>query len=398
MKNFFTFIILSMGLTASAHAQEPISFTLVGEIANAQTSKVHSSTILRCHAQSGCPKYLLNENHFESYFQYNRDILIDRDGAQFRLPDFILKGDQMNVFFFDALGRMAKVHVTRDLIQDAMVDAGSIVLQETVPVSGQVRSSFADTTLDLSQMTIMVSEVKAKGALLLTAVSQATANNQFHLNLLPGRYTIFFDAPDTSDRWLRTIETIDVEAQPIHIEEVSFETPMDALMEQKASLSQVLKDFNKHQLTPDQIQVYEQILQAEGKTLVYFTAGYCGPCLGKDGLAHYINLAHASNADFSVLGIHSDSYGVLKNCPQSQDEMEDYLDHRETWTHIAKSYQKAKQAQAPVLLAYQAPSLAKNLEIVGYPTMLVFQDGKLQDWFTGSSDETKELLEKLLQP
>jgi len=139
--------------------------------------------------------------------------------------------------------------------------------------------------------------------------------------------------------------------------------------------------------------IVEMINNSEGRSYVYFFAGYCGPCLDEGGLARFFK--NSEGSDDLVIGLHSNFYRGLAPIvtPESQEKMLEFLNKKDgSWKHIKKYFNDHGQAKSDNpnhYLMFEEGLLAQTLVVNGYPALFVFDENAiLLDLVSGDSVKT----------
>lgn len=391
VKKWFIFALFLCG-TTQAFSQTQDHFIIKGEIENPQTSTIHFSSFVRCNSKTGCSKFSVNKN-WSDYTRNNRDINVTNKKQKFILRNIEIKNEKQIFFLFDSLGRNAQLIVSKKNAIHGVINVGKINLQDPALVSANI--SFPDFISEKNRKELVITfSFLQDGGMHLVGSTQLNEQDQMNIRLLPGKYTIFFDVPDDQDNWRRVTKNIEVGNTSIHLGEITISTNLDQLIAENKPFEEIFIDFDYKQLDINEIGLITNIKNAP-VTLVYFLAGYCGPCLGDDGLSKYLKLAKEFPGQFAVIGIHSDSYRMTKNCPTSQNDMMDYVTNKQPWSKIKSAYEAAQGN--PVLLSWQPAEFAEKLSINGYPTTLIFKDGVIQKWFVGTNPLIEEQIRSYLK-
>lgn len=398
--NKWPLLILLLSLTTNAfshiESQDSQMFTIKGQIVNPRTSKVHFSSLIRCNSINGCSKFMVNVEELKNETKNNRDILISKQHQPFILRNIQADGNRELVFFFDALGRMAQVAIDPSSAVDGVINIGNVTLGETHLVHGQVEFPEYIKQTAQNKLYITFSYMNDNGGMDLVGFSQLNEQNSFNLKLLPGTYTVFFDISDKENNWRRVTKLVTVKNSDIDLGSTLISTSLDNLVTSQATLNEVLKNFDSNALSSKDVSVVDELRHnQDGVTLIYFFAGYCSPCLGDEGLSKYLKLAEEFPGRLGVLGIHSDSYRMTKNCPTSQTELMDFVQNKAPWGKIKSSYEHAKDL--PVVLSFQSGSFAEELSINGYPSTMIFKDGVFKKWFAGSNPLVETSIREMLK-
>lgn len=119
------------------------------------------------------------------------------------------------------------------------------------------------------------------------------------------------------------------------------------------------------------------INHSDRETYIEFFAGYCGPCLSKDGLPKLLSQADKGKG-INVIGLHSDSYELKPWTPQSEKEMWSFLKEKPRWKHIKAHFLEEANPHRPKHsrkhLLFDGGGIAKYLSVSSYPTVLTFDE------------------------
>ena len=276
-------LILFLSCVSEAYSQTESSknienITIKGQIENPLTTKIHFSNTIRCDSLTGCAKFVVNKEIVEFNSIVNRDIIVSKQHQPFTLSNIPIKRDKQLFFFFDSFGRFSQVLVEKSSVVHGVIDVGNINLKTPHLVTGKIQFPDFLKKDDLKNFYISFSHMDEKNDLYLVGFSQLNEAKAFNLQLISGKYTVFFDMEDIEGKWRRVTKVITIEKSNIDLGSILISSNLDDLVAEKASLTKVLDGFSLAEFNESETATWQQIQDLnQGITLVYYFAGYCGP-------------------------------------------------------------------------------------------------------------------------
>ena len=274
------FLTLFLSCISNAYSQTVSSkdievFTIKGQIENPRTTKIHFTDTIRCDSVTGCTKFVVNKEIVEFHNIVNRDIIVTKKHQPFTLSNISIKRDKQLFFFFDSLGRSSQVMVEKSSAVNGVLDVGIINLEKPHLVTGQIQFPNFLKKDDIKNLYISFSHMDEKNDLYLVGFSQLNEANAFNLQLISGKYTVFFDLEDDEGKWRRVTKVVTIENSNIDLGSILISSILDDLVATKASLDKVLDGFSVHEFNESETAAWQQIQDSnQGITLVYYFAGY----------------------------------------------------------------------------------------------------------------------------
>jgi thiol-disulfide isomerase/thioredoxin len=398
LKKTFTLAVILFSFHVFAQDLEP-EFTVKGSIRN-KISEIIVSNAFEVDPNTG--KYK-DQPIDEVAIKATRTVTLDSerafemDGISFKFGESLMIVDSKSEY-----GQMIIIDTEKAV--NRKIDLGQITLEKLNKVRGKLAYSTHLMNDQNKKTNIIVSYKSANGGLHPVAFSAVDDDSQFRFRLPNGGYTMFVDVDDSEKDFTRTVRSFEIKDKGYSfVGPVLVKTKLDDFVNQKTPLRSILKSFT---LTPEVVSqrplkainlIQENPPQV---TILYFFAGYCGPCFSDNGLRKYMEMAAAHRDQMAVLAVHSDSY-AFGSCPQSESQMIEWSksDEKEKvrWQTLYRAYDTTEFLNPKVAVFWQSPDLAKQVyDVTGYPTTLIFENGFLIKRFVGFDADIAGYLQKML--
>lgn len=392
-----TLVLLSICFSFNAFSQDVLKYTVQGIIQN-QVKQVLFSSQFEIDPANG--NYLAVPND-EDAKKVTKVIPIKSKG-KFKITNLEIstKRDAQEYTIVDAKSEKgAVVVVNKSKAENGIIDVGNIELSKLYKVTGKITFPDFIKPDDRKMLVVSIAYQPSEEAMYSVGFSQIGVDGVFTAKLPNGKYIFFFDAQDKDGNWRRVRRSIVVQDGDFAFSEpVLISIALDDLIKKQTSLETILGGFDLKDLPKTDGELLNQVENSEKLVLMYFFAGYCGPCFSDNGVRKYLDLATKFPGELTVIGVHSDSYGMKSaNCPQSSNEMLEMAKSKPAWQKLFEKYQSVKIQNPNVILIWQDPSIAKKLSIDGYPSMLLFQNGVFKQWFMGGESDVQAIIQSYLK-